>query len=338
MEKEKTGSFRSGIIGESISIKKALADVSNVMATDLSVLIIGESGVGKELFARAIHEGSNRKKGPFITVNCAAISPQIAESLLFGHASGSFTGANRNHTGFFEQADGGTLFLDEIGDMCSEIQSKVLRALQEKKIRRVGEKFERGIDFRIISATNQKYMRESKYFRDDLYFRLEEFLLYIPPLRERKEDIPLLAKKILAQFCKANNLNPLGFSAKAIEEMMRYDWPGNIREFRNAVMRSAVTYNCEEIESICLRENPLSHILPNEFDSNSRETLEQPAALEKVIGRMSLEEMENLAIKAAYKICGGDPIQAAKQLGIGKSTIYRKIKELDLNHKKGLAE
>ena len=212
------------IIGKSSAIKQTMEQVRQVMDTDLNVLIIGESGTGKELFAQAIHYGSNRKKGPFVSINCAAISNNLAESLLFGHVKGSFTGANNDHTGFFEQANNGTLFLDEIGDMNSDVQAKILRVLQERKIRKVGGRNEIKVNIRLISATNRDFAQAIKLnlFREDLYYRLEEFLLFIPTLRDRADDIPLLAKHFLDQFVRTNNIEPLQFESESLKVLASY--------------------------------------------------------------------------------------------------------------------
>ncbi len=320
------------IIGESPSIKHATDQALSVMETDLNVLIIGESGTGKELFAQAIHEGSKRKKGPFISVNCAAISHELAESLLFGHSKGSFTGANNDHEGFFEQADRGTLFLDEIGDMNADIQAKVLRAIQEKKIRRVGEKNERSIDFRVISATHWNFADAfgKNSFREDLYYRLEEYPLYLPPLRERKEDIPLLAKHFLEEFCRANNLDQLSFTPEAVEEMMAYEWPGNVRELKNAIQRTAISSkNTLEIASILQsrggrQANADTTLIPDDAPGKTN-------SLDKQEKILRLEEIERHAIEEAYKACEGNPTKTAQVLGIGRATLYRKLKKFGLN-------
>lgn len=320
------------IIGESVSIRQTMEQAMQVMETDLNVLIIGESGTGKELFAQAIHEGSKRKNGPFISVNCAAISHELAESLLFGHSKGSFTGANNDHQGFFEQADKGTLFLDEIGDMNADIQAKVLRAIQEKKIRRVGEKNERSIDFRVISATHWNFAQalDSNSFRDDLYYRLEEYPLYLPPLRERKEDIPFLAKHFLEEFCSANSIKQLSFTPEAVEEMVEYQWPGNIRELKNAIQRTAISNkNSEEINSI-LRHGG-GHIRKTNNKIVARDTCEQLETAGKEEKIQSLEEIERNAIEEAYKACEGNPTKTAQILGIGRATLYRKLKKFGLN-------
>ena len=328
----KTKEIFRQIIGESSSIKQTMEQALQVMETDLNVLIIGESGTGKELFAQAIHEGSKRKHGPFISVNCAAISHELAESLLFGHSKGSFTGANNDHEGFFEQADQGTLFLDEIGDMNADIQAKVLRAIQEKKIRRVGEKIERSINFRVISATHWNFAHalDSNSFRDDLYYRLEEYPLYIPPLRERKEDIPFLAKHFLEEFCSANNIKQLSLTPEATEEMVEYHWPGNIRELKNAIQRTAISSkNIGEITSILRHRG--GHIRKNDqkiATPNNCTHLETSCKKEKI---QSLEEIERRAIEEAYKACEGNPTKTAQALGIGRATLYRKLKKFGLN-------
>ncbi len=320
------------IIGGSSPIKHVTEQALSVMETDLNVLIIGESGTGKELFAQAIHEGSKRKKGPFISVNCAAISHELAESLLFGHIKGSFTGANNDHEGFFEQADKGTLFLDEIGDMNADIQAKVLRAIQEKKIRRVGEKNERSVDFRVISATHWNFSEafSNNSFREDLYYRLEEYPLYLPPLRERKEDTPLLAKHFLEEFCSANNLNQLSFTPEAIEEMMEYQWPGNVRELKNAIQRTAIRCkNCGEITSILPQKT--GHFNRIDKTPTCKDTPEKVETVDPQGKILSLEEIERHAIEEAYKACEGNPTKTAQVLGIGRATLYRKLKKFGLN-------
>ncbi len=328
--------FRT-IIGESDAIKHAMEHAMHVMTTNLNVLIIGESGVGKELFAHGIHMGSTRKNGPFVSVNCAAISHELAESLLFGHTKGSFTGAHGDHQGFFEQADGGTLFLDEIGDMDADIQAKVLRAIQEKKIRRVGEKKERSIDFRLISATNRDFKQtlDNNSFRGDLYYRLEEFPLFIPPLRERKGDIQILANHFLDEFCCANQLNRPTITADAIQEMLEYDWPGNIRELKNAIQRTAISNQGKTaITSVIHNQSmqSLSHTngkkIPAASVATTNDRLKTDNSAQTI---QSLDETERRAIEDAYHACGKNPTKTAQVLGIGRATLYRKLKKLGLN-------
>ena len=326
------------IIGKSKAIKDAMEQAKQVMDTDLNVLILGESGTGKELFAQAIHYGSKRKNGPFVSVNCAAISNNLADSLLFGHVKGSFTGAIKDHIGFFEQANQGTIFLDEIGDMDSEVQAKVLRAIQERKIRRVGEKKEIQIDFRIISATNRDFSQafKSNQFREDLYYRLQEFPLYIPPLRERLEDVPLLANVFLDEFSRANSIEDLQFDPGSLKNLGNYQWPGNIRELKNAVQRSAVTRKGNVIEilpsvlspgltqavppEIILPETFVESITPSESNGN-------PVSY-------SLEAHEKDTIITAYKASRGNLTKTAHMLGIGRATLYRKLDKFGLKYLK----
>ena len=327
-----------GIIGKSNAIKQTLEEVRLVMDTELNVLIIGESGTGKELFAQAIHKGSKRKNGPFVSVNCAAISSNLADSILFGHIKGSFTGADKDHFGFFEQADQGTLFLDEIGDMDSEIQAKILRVLQERKIRRVGEKKERNIDIRIISATNRDFAEAIKNnaFREDLYYRLEEFLLFIPPLRKRREDITVLAQYFLDEFSRTNHIEPLQFNPEALKILENYQWPGNIRELRNAVQRSAVTRKGNVIDTLQTAFIPGSKSISSTEnklpDSNQHTTIPQESNGNH--SSYSLEDNERDAIIKAYEASNGNLTKTARMLGIGRATLYRKLDKFGLENLK----
>lgn len=326
------------IVGKSPAIKQTMEQVIQVMETNLNVLIIGESGTGKELFAQAIHYGSKRKNGPFVSVNCAAISNNLSDSLLFGHVKGSFTGANSDHTGFFEQADKGTLFLDEIGDMDADIQAKVLRALQERKIRKVGEKTEKCVNFRVISATNRNFSRaiHDNLFREDLYYRLEEFPLFVPPLRDRIEDIPLLAKYFLDEFSITNNLEPLQFGPDAFKDLDGYQWPGNIRELKNAVQRAAVTRKGNTIDKL------VSSLVPGSSQAFSPEKIlpENIIELPPPNNRndnpqsYSLEQHERDAIIEAYKASHGNLTRTARMLRIGRATLYRKLEKFGLEYLK----
>jgi two-component system response regulator AtoC len=254
-------------------------------------------------------------------VNCSAITSELAESLLFGHKKGSFTGATEDRGGYFEQANDGTIFLDEIGDMNLEIQAKVLRILEEKKVRRIGGKEEKSIDFRVISATNRdlsKAANENK-FRRDLYYRLEEYPIYLPPLRERKEDLPLLAQHFLNEFCESNNFPSKRFSQNAIKEMVQYSWPGNIRELKNIVRRTAVRVNTEVIDKVefgRLEDTPVLESVPTERND------------EQEIGNFTpLDEIEKQAIEKAYFYSDRNASEAAKLLGISRATMYRKLKQ-----------
>lgn len=313
------------IIGESDKVNEVFELVNSVLETDINVMIIGESGTGKELIAQALHKGSKRRLGPFVAVNCSAITSELAESLLFGHKKGSFTGATEDRAGYFEQADQGTIFLDEIGDMDPEIQAKVLRILEEKMVRRIGEKEDHAINFRVISATNRdlsKAVAENK-FRKDLYFRLEEYPIYLPPLRERKEDIPLLAQHFLKEFCESNNLSSKRFSKNAIQCMIQHSWTGNIRELKNVVRRTAVRANTDIIDQIDFGK--LDEIDKTEKVQAKSERDIKPLPEEAEIS--PLEEIEKKAIEKAYFRSDRNAAEAAKVLGISRATMYRKLKQ-----------
>lgn len=230
------------MIGESEAITAMKAMIDRVAATDARVLITGSNGTGKELVARNLHEQSLRSKSPLIEVNCAAIPSELIESQLFGHEKGSFTSAIKQRKGDFEQAHGGTLFLDEIGDMSLSAQAKVLRALQENKITRVGGEKDIHVDVRVIAATNKNLRSEiaKGNFREDLYHRLSVILIQVPPLKDRKEDIPLLANHFMNESCQSMGRTPLPFSQEALEAMKDFEWTGNIRELRNVVERLAI--------------------------------------------------------------------------------------------------
>lgn len=309
------------IVGESEKVNEVFELVNRVLETDINVMIIGESGTGKELVANALHQGSKRREGPFVAVNCSAITKELAESLLFGHKKGSFTGANEDRAGYFEQANEGTIFLDEIGDMNPEIQAKVLRILEEKKVRRIGEKEERIIDFRVISATNRdltKAASENK-FRRDLYYRLEEYPIFLPPLRERKDDLPLLAQHFLIEFCQSNKIQPKKFSKNAIKMMVQYSWPGNIRELKNIVRRTAIRTNTDIIDQIDLGR--LDNATQTELDQENKNVSKEEGTF------TPLEEIEKQAIEKAYFHSDQNAAEAAKLLGISRATMYRKLKQ-----------
>jgi DNA-binding NtrC family response regulator len=230
------------MIGESPSIKQVKDMIERVAPTDARVMITGENGTGKELVARWLHEKSNRAKMPFIEVNCAAIPGELIESQLFGHEKGSFTSAIKQRKGDFELADGGTLFLDEIGDMSLPAQAKVLRALQENKITRVGGEKEIPVNVRVIAATNKNLVEEieKKNFREDLYHRLSVILIQVPPLHERADDIPLLAKHFIAEICESQGRTALKITDSALDELKKIRWTGNIRELRNVIERLVI--------------------------------------------------------------------------------------------------
>lgn len=230
------------MVGESSAITRIKDMIERVAATDARVLITGESGTGKELVARWLHEKSNRADGPFVEVNCAAIPSELIESVLFGHEKGSFTSAIKQRKGDFEQANNGTIFLDEIGDMSLSAQAKVLRALQENKIMRVGGEKDIQVNVRVLAATNKNLLEEieNKTFREDLYHRLSVILIKVPSLNEREEDIPLLANYFVEQICENNGRPPIHFTSEALDELRKIKWTGNIRELRNVVERLVI--------------------------------------------------------------------------------------------------
>jgi two-component system response regulator HydG len=280
---------------------------------DSTILLTGESGVGKERVARMVHEESTRAAGPFIAVNCGAITETLLESELFGHARGAFTGASQDRPGLFEAANKGTLLLDEIGEVSPGMQVKLLRALQEREIRRVGENKNRKIDVRIIAATNRDLVHqvESGAFRQDLYYRLRVVELRVPPLRERREDILPLARLLLAGAAVWMNRKITGFAPGVADQLVRYDWPGNVRELENAMERAvALATKCRvELED-----------LPEEV----RQAVPRPVA---TLGKLlSLDEMEKEYIIAALELNGGNQTRTAEQLKIGAATLYRKLK------------
>ncbi len=239
------------IIGESKPILEVLRLLQKVEKTDAMVLITGESGTGKEVVAKNIHYNSARRKKPMVTVNVPAIPEELVESELFGHEKGAFTGANSRHIGKFEEADGGTIFLDEIGELSFDLQAKFLRVLEDKSITRVGGNKEIKLDVRVIAATNQdlSQMVKERKFREDLYYRLQGFLLHLPPLRDRGNDIILLAKYFLNAYVKTQKLNVQGFSKEALEALLEHKWPGNVRELKAVVERAVLITDYEMIQA-----------------------------------------------------------------------------------------
>jgi two-component system response regulator HydG len=283
------------------------------------VLITGESGTGKELIAGAIHRNSPRAKKAFKPLNCAGLSASILESELFGHIKGSFTGAERDRQGVFEYADGGTLFLDEIGDMPVDMQAKLLRVLESGEVVRVGDNDPRHVNVRLISATNhdlQKLIKESK-FREDLYFRIRGAHIQLPSLRQRREDIPLLARHFIARYSKAMNKPVIGISEPAQLVLMQYHWPGNVRELLNVLQNMVVVASGEQLE---LGDVPAEIRAVGESEGDDLGSL----------AGLSLEQIEKQAIRNTLRMTAGNREQAAKLLNIGERTLYRKLKEYGL--------
>lgn len=304
-----------GIIGKSAGMLEVYDLIKRVSQATANIMISGESGTGKEQVARAIHQSGPRSNRAFVAINCTAIPETLMESELFGHAKGSFTGAYQRKKGLFEEAEGGTLFLDEIGDMDMSLQSKLLRVLQERKVRAVGDTVDRAVDVRIIAATHKdlKAAIKNGTFREDLYYRLSVIPIVIPPLRHRREDIPLLAESFLKRFAAANNSPVTGFTSIALKQMMEMLWEGNVRELENWVERAVVLARGNMIDESDL-PRPAS------------------ASPESFFGEISghlptVEEMEKRYIKLVLEKTGGKKEKAAQILGMNRRTLYRKERE-----------
>jgi DNA-binding NtrC family response regulator len=303
------------LIGVSVKMQRVYRLIERVSQHAYPVLILGESGTGKELVARSVHYSGVRRNKPFIPVDCSSLVPTLIEAELFGYVKGAFTGALHAKQGLMEIADGGTLFLDEIGDLPFDMQAKLLRALQEKEVRPVGSTERIPLSARIIAATNRDLdvaVRQGT-FRQDLFFRLNVVQIKIPPLRERKTDIPILVNSFLEKFSEANG-KMRTISEDAIARMMAYDWPGNVRELENAIERA-----------IALGSGPILHAgdLPTNLQYGTGDRLPQTDEL------LPLDELERRAILRALREAGGDKLAAARMLGIGKTTLYRKLKQYD---------
>ena len=308
---------RRNIIGRSPAMVKLLETVAQVAPSEATILITGESGTGKEMIAGAIHFNSPRKDGAFVKINCAAITETLLESELFGHEKGAFTGAYKKKEGRFRQAHGGSLFLDEISEMSLAMQVKLLRVLQEREITRVGGEEVIKVDVRIIAATNKDLLREieARQFRDDLYYRLNVVTLSMPPLRERREDIPLLAQHFLEVFSEQNHKQIKGFTPQAMDRLLKYDWPGNVRELMNGVERGVVLSRSEYLD-----EEDLPMILKDA--SLSGELLAKDA----VLADMPLAEVEKATVLKKMELAGGNKSEAARRLGITRRTLHKKLK------------
>jgi two-component system response regulator AtoC len=298
--------------------------VSKVLNNDITVLIYGESGTGKELIARAIHYNGKRKDMPFIVVNCASIPRELLESELFGHEKGSFTGAYQRKIGKFEAANGGTLFLDEVGELEMLLQAKLLRVIQEKAFERVGGNELIKTDVRIISATNRdlKLAVENKEFREDLYYRLNSFPISVPPLRQRRGDILVLAEHFLQGFNKKLGKGTKGFSKKALKYLYEYNWPGNVREMENTIERCMII---SEGDTIDVEDLPV-HLRENEVSLNP--DLNGTLFNDDTI--VPFEKLKEEAIKHALKTTSGNIVEAAKKLQLGRATIYRLMEKYNI--------
>jgi DNA-binding NtrC family response regulator len=321
------------IIGEDRRLKQVSLMLHRAAATDATVLLEGESGTGKELFARALHALSPRADGPFVAINCAAIPETLLETELFGHEKGAFTGANARKPGRFELAHRGTLFLDEIGDLPLALQAKILRALEEKRFERVGGTVQLHVDVRVVAATNKhlKAAVAARQFREDLYFRLSVFPITIPPLRERTDDIPMLARYFIDKFCRDLNKKPLALAPSAEEQMRAYSWPGNVRELQNCMERAVILNEGDTIHArhLSLSFSPPSVAVEPAADGNDADSLpriDMTGSLADVTRRV-VTEVEKLKIDQALKEAGGNRGRAAELLQVGFKTLIAKLKE-----------
>jgi len=302
----------SKITGKSKSVLDAIELAKKVAATDTTVLLLGETGTGKELFAQAIHNAGNWRDKPFIAINCSAIPKDLQESELFGYVKGAFTGANKDKRGFFEEANGGTIFLDEIGDMSNDTQSKLLRVLETKSFSKVGDTKTKALDIRIISATNKDLQSEIEKgnFRNDLYYRLNGFSIQLPSLRERTEDIEILADEFVKIYSAKLQKNISNISERFIKKLKNYRWEGNIRELKNVIERAIILSNSETLD--------IETLPPEFFDNTSQKLIPE---------NLTLEELEKEYILKTLKKFNDNKTQTAKALGIGTVTLYRKLKE-----------
>ncbi|MCJ7538556.1 MAG: sigma-54 dependent transcriptional regulator [Desulfobacterales bacterium] len=306
------------IIGRSSAMISLLETVAHVAPSEATVMITGESGTGKELIAGVIHHNSPRKDGPFVKINCAAITETLLESELFGHEKGAFTGADRRKEGRFYQANQGSIFLDEVSEMPLTMQVKLLRVLQERELTRVGGEKVIPVDVRVITATNKDLvdLKNRGLFREDLYYRLNVVSLEIPPLTKRRDDIPLLAQHFLEIFVDKNKKEIKGFTPKAMDQLVRYDWPGNVRELMNAIERAVVLARTDYLD-----DQDFSILQP---------LLQQPAPAPSDFDDMDnipLEEVEKAAILRMLESVAGNKSEAARRLGITRKTLHKKLKK-----------
>lgn len=342
------------IVGDSSAMEEVYRLLRKALRGDLTVAIQGESGTGKELIAKAIHYNSARARGPFVVVNCAAIPRELMESEFFGHEKGSFTGAHARHIGKFEQADGGTLFLDEIGELDLDLQAKLLRALQNRELTRVGGNETITFNCRVISATNKdiaQMIRDGR-FREDLYYRLFQFPITLPPLRERGRDVLVLAHHFAQAYLEAHpGLGQKTLSKEALRAIVEHPWPGNVRELKHAIERAILIADSDQISAEDLMLDISNGITPwterlgkgGSSKAGARAPAQpalsgdgiggaQPPVLagEKAPEIVPLEDLKRLAVQRAYELCDGNVDRAAIELGIGRATMYRLLKKYDI--------
>ena len=338
------------LIGNASSMRSVVAMGERGAKANIPILITGESGVGKEVIARAIQTASERSDKPFITVNCGAISESLVESILFGHEKGSFTGANSKHLGKFQEAHTGTLFLDEVGELPLEMQVKLLRVLQEGEVDPIGSKRTVPVDVRIVSATNRDLAEAVKAgtFREDLYYRLNVFPIAVPPLRERREDIPALVEHFVRRFNAQERLNVAGATSETLEMLKDHGWKGNVRQLENTIFRAMILSDGNKLRPQDFPQisgltpgcapasnegeaGPMESLVPEEM----REAASSPTSDVSVLDReghlRTLEEIERDLIEFAINNYSGHMSEVARRLGIGRSTLYRKVREHDLD-------
>lgn len=333
-----------GIIGSSPAMQEVYRVTRRVAGSNASVLILGETGVGKELIASAIHRLSHRSGGPFVRVNCGALSESLLESELFGHVRGAFTGAVANRTGRFEAANGGTVFLDEINSTSLTLQVKLLRVLQEREFERVGDTNTLSTDARIVAASNRDLMQEvrEERFREDLYWRLNVVPIEIPPLRRRREDIPALVSFFLEHYNEVNDRYVVHIGPGTMEALQDYHWPGNVRELQNYIERAVVMADTDELtlellpDCVVSRQLPEgSSLPPGDFDALTREVvmrgLSESSAVPGAIHSVIVERIEKELITQVLAACGGVQTKAASKLGINRNTLHKKIKDYKLD-------
>jgi len=318
-----------GIIGKSVEIQEIIDVVQQVAPTDITVLITGESGAGKEIIARTLHSASKRAKKQLVTVNCAAIPEGLIESELFGHEKGSFTGATERKTGKFEQADGGTIFLDEIADMSLKTQSKVLRVLEEGEVQKVGSSKINTVDVRVIAATNKDLKKEIEKgnFRDDLFFRLNVVPIYSPALREKREDIPLLIEYFARNFAEENNFKVKTFTPEAVEALTRYPWKGNVRELKNVVERLLIMTSKDTIEK---------KDLPEQVRGEAKVYVPEAAKVQTLKDFRDLAEKDFILAKLEEN--NWNISQTAREIDTPRSNLYKKLEQYGIKITAGVGE
>lgn len=334
-----------GIIGSSAAMQEVYRVTRQVARSKASVLLLGETGTGKELIAKALHDHSNCHKGPFVKVNCGALSESLLESELFGHVRGSFTGAIENRTGRFEAAHTGTIFLDEINSTTLHLQVKLLRVLQEREFERVGDTQTIRVDTRVVAASNRDLLEESAEgrFREDLYYRLNVVPIYLPPLRERREDIPALVGHFLGIYNEQNDRYVAHIAPRALEALQDYHWPGNVRELQNYVERAVVMAHGDELSydllPATIRGEEQKHSMTFrkfDFESLAEQLVQEglSAATEKSTDLHSriVDRVEKEVIAQVLSQCEGVQIKAAQRMGINRNTLHKKIKDYGLEN------